>query len=340
MSANGYLIDAATRHQVFLQRFAGGQVKLTLPILKRMAAEIRAALSSQDLTSFQTARLTALQLEITAITKAAGVKMEATITPSLTELAVYESQFTQKMLQGAVTVSVAGLAPTLVTQAVLTKPLKLVSGQKTTITTMAGLYDTFAAGAAAEVMTAVNAGMIAGRTTQQITAEVMGMVNSRSRRQAEAVVRTATNHAGNVARAETYRANADIIAKEEFVATLDGATTITCASLDGNQYPVGEGPQPAMHYGCRSVRVPVLDPAFAALREGATRASMTGPVSAQTTYGGFLKRQSAEFQEEVLGVERAKLFRSGKVSIDRFTDDSGKVYTLEQLAAREGLTLD
>jgi len=218
--------------------------------------------------------------------------------------------------------------------------MTLISGQKTINTTLAGIFDTFSVGVSREVMTAVQSGITAGSTNAQITSDVMGLVNTRTRAQAEAVVRTAANTTGSVARAEVYRQNADVLKGEEFSAVLDGRTTITCASLDGKIYQVGEGPQPPMHYNCRSVRVPVVDDRFAALREGATRASKDGPVSSQTTYNSWLKKQPDSFQSEVLGPERAQLFRSGGLSLDKFTDDAGKVYTLDELRAREGITLE
>ena len=339
MSSNGYLVDRLTRHQLLLQRLAGGQVKESLPILKQMAREIRAALSRQDLTDFQTARLLALQIDIMAITSAAGVELKELMTANMTEFSVYEAEFTQKLLQGAVTVQLAGVSTVALGAAVTSAPMTLVSGQKTIRTTFAGIFDTFASGVSREVMTTVQAGITAGATNAEITRNVMSLVNTRTRAQAEAVVRTAANTTGSAARNELYKQNADVLKGEEFSAVLDGRTTITCASLDGKIYPVGEGPQPPMHYNCRSVRVPVVDDRFAALREGATRASYQGPVSAQTTYNSWLKRQPADFQNEVLGHERAKLFRSGEVSLDKFTDDAGRVYTLDELRAREGITL-
>jgi SPP1 gp7 family putative phage head morphogenesis protein len=658
MSANGYLVDALTRHQLFIQRLASGQVKKSLPILRRMAKEIRAALLNHDLTSFQAARLTALQFEIDAITQSAGLALESQTMPAMRDFAAYESQFTQRMLQGAVAVELAGISTAALARGIESTPMQLISGQRTIVTTLSGAFDTFAAGASREVMTAVQSGITRGLTTKEIASEVFGMVSTRTRQQAETVVRTAANLTGSVARNATYRANSDVLKGEEYSAVLDGRTTITCASLDGKIYPVGEGPIPPLHYGCvlpssrvlpvgrinyvtkrpfdgemvritslgnrvltvtanhpvmtdsgfvsanlikqgdnlvcclssnepvagsyddemkssiedafdslsgsskmlscpvpaapedfhgdvskceigvvlvdveladsfvstfahkyveyflkmrasgalgdksgcggfgnfvggffatsrcgvsftgerharfmariihsgllllasvpglssvsnkelvdnagasanapcysgaprsevehgenafgvkveverasklnsslicepvndastdasfladfrrlesriqkldtvvkvelisfsghvfnlmtddgvysadgiithncRSVRVPVVADEFAALREGATRASMTGPVSSQTTYNSWLGRQSPEFQDEVLGPERAQLFRSGGLSLDKFTDDAGKVYTLDELKAREGLTL-
>ena len=50
------------------------------------------------------------------------------------------------------------------------------------------------------------------------------------------------------------------------------------------------------------------------------------------------KRQPTSFQDEVLGVERAKLFRGG-MNVDKFTDDEGRTLTLDQLKQLENITL-
>ena len=84
--------------------------------------------------------------------------------------------------------------------------------------------------------------------------------------------------------------------------------------------------------------MPKVDDKFSLQIEG-TRASYEGPVSNKLTYSGFLKGQSKEFQDEVLGVERAKLFRSGAVRLEKFTDDDNRVIPLGRLRELEGLTL-
>lgn len=339
MSTQGYLIDSLTRHQIFLQRFAGGQVKEALPVLRKMARDIRAALRRQDLTDFQTARLIALEIDIAAITGAAGVELRALMTGNMTEFATYEAEFTQRLLQGAVTVELAGVSTVALGAAVARAPMTLVSGKKTIQTTFAGIFDVFAAGAARETMTAVQAGITAGQNNDAIVRAVMGLVNTRTRAQAEAVVITAANTAGSAARSELYQANADVLKGEEWTSVIDLSTTVVCMGRDGKVYPVGQGPQPPAHYRCRSVRVPIVDDRFAALREGATRASMQGPISSKTTYNSWLKRQPKAIQDEVLGPGRAKLFRGG-LNVDRFTDDAGRTLNLEQLRAREGITLE
>jgi SPP1 gp7 family putative phage head morphogenesis protein len=199
------------------------------------------------------------------------------------------------------------------------------------------MYRTFGAAVSRDVRQAIQAGVIEGKTTPSIAREIRQMVNNRSRRQAEAVVRTATNHIASTARAAVTERNADIFEGERYTATLDGRTTIFCASQDGKIYPVGVGPQPPSHFSCRSVRVPLVKQEFRVPGFEYQRASMDGPVDGRTTYQSWLKRQDPDFQNEVLGVERAELFRSGRVTLDRFVDDQGVTLTLKQLREIEGI---
>jgi SPP1 gp7 family putative phage head morphogenesis protein len=56
-----------------------------------------------------------------------------------------------------------------------------------------------------------------------------------------------------------------------------------------------------------------------------------GSVPAETTYQQFLRRQSAAFQDGVLGPTKGALFRRGKLSLDEFVDETGRTLTLEEL---------
>lgn len=58
-----------------------------------------------------------------------------------------------------------------------------------------------------------------------------------------------------------------------------------------------------------------------------------GRVPAATTYQDFLGRQSAAFQDEVLGKTKGVLFRKGGLNVDQFVDRNGTELTLDQLAA-------
>ncbi len=115
---------------------------------------------------------------------------------------------------------------------------------------------------------------------------------------------------------------------------------------------MGEGLTPPVHMNCRSVRVPIINGAVLGTRPAVpvTRAELerlsgperrhrvqqlVGRVPVTTTYQEFLARQNVAFQEEVLGVTKARLFRRGGLSLDRFVDIRGKELTLQELRRGE-----
>ena len=59
-----------------------------------------------------------------------------------------------------------------------------------------------------------------------------------------------------------------------------------------------------------------------------------GRVPAATSYSEFLKRQPTGFQNEVLGVRKARLFRAGKLELNQFIDRRGNELTLAELEAK------
>jgi len=200
-------------------------------------------------------------------------------------------------------------------------------------------------------------------------------VNAMTKRQVQAVVRTAVQHVANHSRTAWFNENSDIVTTERFVATLDSRTTPICRATDGKQFPLGKGPIPPLHWQCRSLRIAVFDGVLlgdrpakpyverelveeyaAANRLGAikTRAALprgtkgdydkwargairsrVGPGPADTTYGKWLKGQSKTFQDDTLGIAKAKLFRDGGLTLDKFVNRNGDELTLAQLAARE-----
>lgn len=193
-----------------------------------------------------------------------------------------------------------------------------------------------------------------------------------TRRQTEAIVRTAVNHVSNAAREAVWNANTDVIAGMRWTSTLDGNTTMICKARDGAMGPIPGKPlppgvrrlrplfaRPPAHISCRSIMVAVIDGVGAlgsrpfvthkgkpvdfrklARENGQTITEARrrwadeniGRVPAKTTYNEWLKTQSKAFQIDTLGVTRAKLFRDGGLSLDKFVDRSGKTLTLKQLA--------
>ena len=141
-----------------------------------------------------------------------------------------------------------------------------------------------------------------------------------------------------------FEENEDVIKGVQWIATLDERTTDICAGLDAEIFPINSGPRPPAHFRCRSTVVPVLKSwkeMGIKLKEApeGTRTSMDGQVSRKITYGDWLKNQPKDVQNEVLGVKKAELFRTGKVDIKRFTDDKHRPLTLKEISRREGIEI-
>lgn len=339
MSANQYIVDALTRHQIFLERFGGGQWRKIKPILVQLKKDVDAAIRAGDLTADQAIRAELVIRDLNTIISEANAAVNQQLTADMTDLYAYEAGFSERLLGGVANVQLAGVSVETAAAIVTTARFALVSGKDVDPQTIAQMIRTFDRSVQNDVAAVIRSGILQGQTTQQIAASVARLTETRTYQHAEALTRTVTAAVASEARSKVHAANADLLEGEKWIATLDSRTTIGCAALDGRIFPLGSGPTAPRHYRCRSVRVPVIRAQYAVPRFEGQRASVDGPEPGSTTYGGWLKRQSAEFQDEVLGPERAALFRSGKVSIGNFADDRGVVYTLDELKQREGLTV-
>ena len=140
--------------------------------------------------------------------------------------------------------------------------------------------------------------------------------------------------------------NEELMDGYEWVATLDSRTSLICGSRDGIIYSfLATNPRPPAHFSCRSTIVAKVSPKYDLASDVTGNrlskgASGKKTVSANTNYGSWLKKQPSGFQDEVLGVNRANLFRNGGLSIDKFVDTSGMEYTLDELRKIEPLAFE
>lgn len=195
----------------------------------------------------------------------------------------------------------------------------------------------------------VQMGISQGETTDQIVRRLRGTrangftdgAMQATRRNASFVVRTATNHVSTHAREATYAENDDVVDKVQLVSVLDTSTTLTCVHLDGKVFPVGQGPRPPHHGGCRGTSTPVtksfreLGIDLDEIPQG-TRASMDGQVPASLNSADWLRAQSKERQLQVLGPIRLRLYERG-VPISRMVNARGDELTVRQILQREDI---
>ncbi len=355
VSANDRILDAAIRAAHSLEKYKNGEVKRILETLNRdvypaLIDELQKRLSRITAQGFDrgvesTKRLQDLTRAIEKLIAEGMKRAEEKLTGDVKDLAEVQAKSSALQLKRAIEVDVDVLLPSreLLHELATKRPF---SGS-----TLSEHFENLTASSQKAIRRGLNIGLTSGEGFDQITARIVGTEPLKfrdgalelSRRQARSVVGAAVQHAGAMARKATYEENSDIIKGEVWTATLDSRTCPQCQALDGEEFPLGEGPQAPIHLGpCRCVRVPVLK----SWKEmgfdvdelpASTRASMDGQVADDLTYGEWIKRQSAAVQDEALGPTRAKLLRSGGIDIDQFVDDRGQLLNLDQLRGVLGL---
>lgn len=297
------LTNALIRHQIFIQRYGGGVNNKAQNEVDRILAVLIDSLNSGELNGFQQAFVSGLFDGVTDIATTGAV-----------DLLEPEAIWNSNVLAATSQIAVAPSTADQLLQVFNNTQAELVQGKSIVRMTPYDLTRQYSASNTSAVLKIVRDGLLTGQTNADITKALREQFDLRTKHQTKAYVRTMVNQAANTAKLDTYK-KADI-ELEEYVAVLDRRTTLVCASNDGKVFPINEGVRPPLHYQCRSMRVPLVN--------GAESANVG-------EYQNWLKRQPKSVQVEVLGEERAKLFRSGELKIDQFVDDRGIEYTLDEL---------
>ncbi len=349
-SVNEALQDKAIQHAVLIQRYGTGVADKIVRLLNSADAEIVEKLAARlalieergfDMGKATTARLEAVLDEMRALNSAIYSQVAEALTDELVDFSAVEANFQRQAIVTSVGVDLSTTLPSperlraIVTETPMEGRL------------LANWAEGMEGGRIDRISQAVRQGMIQGEGTDAIVRRIRGTKTAQysdgildiSRRSAQSIVRTSVNHISNVAAQATWKANDHLVKGWQYLATLDSRTTVTCAGLSGQTFPVGEGPIPPRHIGCRSISVPVTK----SFRElgvdkdelpAGKRASMDGQVAGDTTFSKWLNMKGAATQDKVLGKTRAELFRSGKLDLQQFIKNDGTVLTLEQLRDR------
>jgi SPP1 gp7 family putative phage head morphogenesis protein len=359
MSSNEDIRDAMIRRQTRLLRAAAGTGKDARRLLNAVERDLRGLIERRtasltgDRVRFgktRTERLRALREAIKELQGNTWKDIRALYRENALEIAGLEVSTTAATITGALPVVVnLNLPSTQLLRTIITsKPFEGKILSRWVAEWEASDRD--------RIMDQIRIGMIQGEGSPQIARRVFGTAQQGfrdgarevTRRAAAAISQTSTNFITNQARQELYLANKALIPEELYVATLDSRTTPICRSLDGKKFKVGIGPTPPLHFNCRSLRVPVINGRVAGTRpanattkkfldgldpreRAAAVDDLVGQVPASETYTQFLRKQTVDFQNEVMGVTKARLFRRGGLSLDRFVNQAGKELTIPQL---------
>lgn len=349
------IFDQALRRQIHIGRFTRKLGKESTDLLRLAEREIYAKLASNELTEFGKKRFENMLRSIRETHANIYAKSYDNITRELRQFTKDELRFNARSLQKAYPIKI-GLdrpAPGQVFAAAMAKPFEGA--------VLKDWMEQLGRTASRKVEAAIKIGFIEGESLGQMTRRLRDVFPT-SRRGLEALVRTAVSHTSTVARENLYAANKDLFKGVKWVSTLDGRTTPICQKRDGKIYKMEEGPRPPAHWACRSTTVPVTkswkELGLDDLEEGDKLSKRPfvvdrrrvrdipkgqrniGVTAADETYPKWLKRQPAKFVDNVLGRTRGKLFREGVVTLEKFSDPLGKMYTLDELRKREDLLLE
>lgn len=364
-AAQERVVEALSRHAAYLHRAATAQVndlhwaitelgqQLAGLISERLEALTPAELSALARGKYTTKRLKSLKKAIDGWAEKLESETMQIALPGFESLAGHEAEYAREMLVQA-TESEFPAAPTAAAA------YKAAKQQPVLGEMLENMLKDVPARTKTMVYSTIRQGISEGSTTDEIVRALRGTkslqykdgVLQTTRVAAERAVRTGRNHISNVAYSETYRALG--VTEVVWTSTLDGRTSMICASRDGKRYKVDEAhPTPPAHPNCRSVLAPSFDgdimgerPYVRAFKpigkvpKDQRTDDMVGQVSAKTTYAKWFARQPASFQREWLGPTRYKLYKQGGYKIERFVDPTGRQLTLDELKARDRETFN
>lgn len=360
-TVNAKLQDFSVSHQIDLAQLGLGVVGRMLRVLNATDADLIAkiALAMEKLPgpSFNVYRLDEVLSSVRATNAEAYRAATKQLELDLHQFAQYEAGYQSALLNSVLPAAVAARVTVLPlsADAVYTAAMAQPFQGRLLREWMDGLEAT----RALRIRDTIRIGFLEGQPTSQILQVIRGTraakyedgIIQTDRRHAESVARTALSHVAGAMRDAMFERNDDIIKAVVWHSTLDMRTSSGCQVRDNKRYdavshkPIGHsntwGAGPGrLHWRCRSSSYPVLK-SWAELGipiaelDATTRASMDGQVPADTSYGEWIKKQSAARQDEVLGPTRGKLMREGRMGFDEFFTARGQSLTLDQLRDRD-----
>ena len=351
------IIDALNQHNSYLQRLSSSSIHEILNHFDDLSLEMLKQLRDllDDLNEAEKTTLTSGKYTTASLKEIQGVMTNwqqsiSTILPeildiSMIALASYESAYIYKLANKK--------APVISGKTLLNKAKKTpyAGGQL-----LDYIFPTVAESVRKKAEYVIRDGVSNGQTNQEIIQRIKGTkarnyadgLLNQTRNVIDAEVRTARAHISNNTYVETWRTLGFEFTKD--IATLDGRTTLICASRDGRVQKLDANHQrPPYHFRCRTVQVGCdkdgkLDGTRPFVADNRPvkgipkdqRDGKIGQVDANTTYKEWFGRQDDSFQKEWLGPTRFKFYKEGKYSIDKFVDPiSGRNFTLKELKEKD-----
>lgn len=320
-------IDQTIKAQLDILRHSAAVEADILRVLEAMKKDLIAKLAQADLTNWGKARLNQMLREADATISDYYAKAQTVLAPTYATVAAVSAS------QAAISIAETAAVPS---KAVLES---LVSGMLVEGAPMKAWWAKQSTDTAFKFSSAMRQGIAQSETLNQIFKRVSDATDL-ANRNSIALVHASVMQVMNDANIATIEKNADIAPVVRWLSTLDSHTCLRCAPRDGLQWdtithkplghdlPYSDAP---LHIGCRCKLIPVTR--VDRFVEG-ERASSSGPVDRKISFADFLKRQTPEFKEQVLGKGRAELYNQGKITLRDVVNGKGSPLALKQLERR------
>lgn len=321
LTLNTRMFDRFVRHRHRLERVKAGLQRKYLSllplseivsVLRSRLPRIRSRGSVAAIAGQKNYR--ALRDAVRRASSGAFASIRDRFVDDLRELAIRESRFVVRVLGEELEFDFSSVVPSR-------SRLRRIIREPIAGKTLTQWTQDISRATAGNTMREVNLGIVNGETTDQIVRRVTSRRGplSQARREWSTIIDTAAGHSADGAQSVATDANRSVVREEQWSAILDSLTCPICAGLDGRRFPVNEGPRPPndTHPACRCTRIPVI--------KGG------GKLQDKPTYVQWLRRQPRSVQDEVLGPTRARLWRGGRITIDRMVDSRRRILTLDEL---------
>lgn len=241
------ITDKIIRHQIFLERFAGGVALI-------MQAGIDAARNEAIINTVGGVD----RVDIKALEASLAVIMKQHMNNALNEIKAltgHEAGFNVKLLEKELK-EVSNTTQAQLLKALLNKPMPVGLAENGINRKIDPAYNKFSEQTARQLVQPIRDAQVLGGdmliASESIAALSAGLLSA----QARSLSRSSVVHAANTSKEEVYKVNP--ITQVEWVSVLDSHTTPYCRGQDGKVYDIGKGPRPPAHYNCRSVTRPLI----------------------------------------------------------------------------------
>lgn len=311
---NETLFNGQVRRRIAIERYSDAQARKTLKFLEELRADIVAKIEKAgDPRSYSIRQQRELLRSVNRLHQDVYAKVHNVLDSDFKRMAAEQAKFEAGELRKVATnITVRELSATQAFEVAKARPMQ---GRF-----LEDWLSELSPAHRRRLEQSLRLSFIEGETRSQAMQRIREAVNM-SGNGLKALIRTSNSHISSAVTLASYQENPDLVEEYEWRSTLDSRTTPICQMRDGQRFKVGEGPIPPAHVSCRSTTTPILK---------------DFPPPKRVTYNEWLKGQSTDVQDEILGKRRGAAYRAG-ASVKDFTSSTGRPKRMTTAEFKKGM---